>query len=120
MTPQVTEKTGEKHRVNPIANIPPERRHRTGRKPGSTNQKTVILKDALMMAGEIAGNEITKDSGLVGYLVHLALNKPELYVSMLGKIIPLQVSGTASDGALEIRWLPPQEPPKVIEHDDVE
>ena len=71
-----------------------------------------------MLAGEIAGDKIDKGTGLVGYLVHLAMNKPDLYVSMLAKVIPLQVTGTASDGALEIRWLPPQEPPKVIEHDD--
>jgi hypothetical protein len=110
--------TSEKPKFNPIANIPPERRHKTGRVRGSNNQKTVILKDALMLAGELAGDEIKKDSGLVGYLVHLALNKPDLYVSMLSKVIPLQVTGTASDGALEIRWLPPQEPPKVIEHEE--
>jgi hypothetical protein len=91
-----------------------------GRPKGSVPVKQKILKDCLMMAGEIAGNKITKDSGLVGYLVHLALNKPDLYVSMLAKIIPMQVQGAGADGALEIRWLPPQEPPKVIEHEEAD
>jgi hypothetical protein len=67
-----------------------------------------------MMAGEMAGNRIEKDSGLVGYLVHLALNKPDLFAPMLAKVLPLQVQGTASDGAIEVRWLPPSDPPPVI------
>jgi hypothetical protein len=118
MIPQATEKSGSSPKRNPIANIPPERRNVSGRPKGVTDIKKRILQDCLMQAGEIAGNRIEDKAGLVGYLVHLALNKPDLYVSMLAKVIPLQVTGTAQDGALEIRWLPPQEPPKVIEHDE--
>jgi hypothetical protein len=91
-----------------------------GRPRGSVPKQQKLLKDCLMMAGEIAGNRIEKDSGLVGYLVHLALKKPDLFAPMLAKVLPMQVTGTASDGALEIRWLPPQEPPKVIEHEEDE
>jgi hypothetical protein len=105
-------------RKNPIDNIPPSRRNVYGRPKGATDVKKKVLQDCLMMAGEIAGDRIEKGTGLVGYLVHLAMNKPDLYVSMLAKVIPLQIQGAASDGALEIRWLPPEEPPKaIIDHD---
>jgi sarcosine oxidase gamma subunit len=115
MMPQAIKKMEK----NPIENIPPHRRA-LGRPKGVNNQKTVILKDALMQAAAAAGDEIDHEAykGLVGYLLHLAMNKPELFAPLLGKVIPLQVTGTASDGALEIRWLPPQEPPKVIEHEE--
>jgi hypothetical protein len=117
MPPQVAEKADKKSKWNPLDNIPPHRRS-LGRPKGAMDARKRTMQEALMLAGEIAGNDIVEGSGLVGYLHHLAMNKPELYVSMLAKIIPLQVSGTASDGALEIRWLPPQEPPKVIEHEE--
>jgi hypothetical protein len=116
---QAAEVDGKKPKRNPIANIPPDRRNMSGRPRGVPDIKKRILQDCLMQAGEIAGDKITPNTGLVGYLVHLALNKPDLYVSMLAKVIPLQVTGTASDGALEIRWLPPEEPkPVVIEHEE--
>jgi len=107
---------------NPIDNIPPERRNVSGRPKGITDYKKKVLQDCLMMAGDIAGNRIDPGTGLVGYLVHLAMTKPDLYVTMLAKVIPLQVQGTAADGALEIRWLPPSDPPPAIidhEADDV-
>jgi hypothetical protein len=116
MMPQSAQKA-EKPYKNPIDRIPLDRRS-PGRSKGTPNTQTKLLKDALMLAAEVAGNKIEQDSGLVGYLVHVAMNKPDLFVPLLGKVLPLQVQGGASDGALEIRWLPPQEPPKVIEHEE--
>jgi hypothetical protein len=118
MMPQAVETPSKKDEPRRRGNPANLTRMGMGRPKGTTTRPKRILQDCLLAAGEIAGDEIKDGSGLVGYLVHLALNKPDLYVSMLQKVIPMQVTGTASDGALEIRWLPPQEAPKVIEHEE--
>jgi hypothetical protein len=120
MMPQATDNMSKFEEPKKRGNVGNLTRMGMGRPKGAVPKQKKVLTDCLMMAGDIAGDKITPGTGLVGYLVHLAMNKPDLYVSMLQKVIPLQVTGTASDGALEIRWLPPQEPPKVIEHEEVD
>jgi hypothetical protein len=108
-----------KPRKNPINNIPPDRRG-NGRPPGLQNKMTRHVKDALCMAAELAGDDLRPADrmGMVSYFREMALKKPDLFMPLLGKVLPLQVQGAASDGALEIRWLPPEEPPKaIIDHD---
>jgi hypothetical protein len=60
------------------------------------------------MAAEDADEE-----GLVGYLRHQAIANPVAFMALLGKVLPLQLTGQVS-GPLEVRWLPPQEPPPGI------
>ena|SRR5215204_4670441 len=91
-------------RTNKIANIAPEKRQR-GRPIGAGNKTTALLKDAILMAAENADEE-----GLVGYLRHQAIVNPVAFLGLLGKVLPLQMTG-GTGGPLEIRWLPPQEPP---------
>jgi hypothetical protein len=90
--------------MNKIARIPLERRQR-GRPMGSPNKVSGLLKDAILMAGDEADPE-----GLVGYLTKQALTNPVAFMGLLGRVLPLQMTG-GSGGPLEIRWLPPQEPP---------
>jgi hypothetical protein len=86
------------------ANIPPHKRQR-GRPKGSPNKVSALLKDAILMAADDADEE-----GLVGYLRHQAIANPVAFMALLGKVLPLQLTGQGS-GPLEVRWLPPQEPP---------
>ena len=58
------------------------------------------------MAAENADEE-----GLVGYLSKQAIANPVAFMGLLGKVLPLQTTG-GGGGPLEIRWLPPQEPPR--------
>ena len=91
--------------MNKIARIPLERRQR-GRPHGSRNKIPALLKDAILMAAENADEE-----GLVGYLEKQALDQSRLPSwAFSGKVLPLQMTG-GTGGPLEIRWLPPQEPP---------
>ena len=90
--------------MNRIANIAPEKRQR-GRPLGSRNKIPALLKDAILMAAEDADEE-----GLVGFLKKQALTNPVAFMSLLGKVLPLQTTGEGG-GPLEIRWLPPQECP---------
>src|ERR671917_787611 len=91
--------------VNRIdANIPPEKRQR-GRPKGSPNKTTALLKDALLRAADEAGGK----EGLVGYLRRQAEENPGPFLTLLGKVLPLQVN-SAMQGQLSIRWVDKNEP----------
>jgi len=56
------------------------------------------------MAAENADEE-----GLVRYLEKQALTNPVAFMSLLSKVLPIQLA-SETDSPLIIRWLPPQEP----------
>jgi hypothetical protein len=60
-----------------------------GRKTGTPNKTTALLKDAILEAAERAGDE----EGMVGYLVEQAHANPTSFMTLLGKVLPLQVQG---------------------------
>lgn len=60
-----------------------------GRPKGSKNKTTAILKDAILMAAEGAGGK----QGLVGYLQQQAKANPGPFMALLGKVLPLTLSG---------------------------
>ena len=63
-----------------------------GRPKGSLNKTTALLKDAILMAAENAGNKIGSE-GLVSYLEHQAVENPAPFIGLLGKVLPMQVTG---------------------------
>lgn len=70
-----------------------------GRPPGSPNKTTRILKEALLLAAERAGVKIAKldaenaDAGLVEFLTWAAEHEPRAFLSLLGRVLPMQVTG---------------------------
>jgi hypothetical protein len=60
-----------------------------GRPKGSLNKTTALLKDAILMAATQAGG---KDE-LVGYLKRQAIENPGPFMGLLGKVLPMQVTG---------------------------
>lgn len=60
-----------------------------GRPKGVPNKNTTRLKEALLEAASKAGGE----DGLVGYLTAQARDNPQSFLPLLGKVLPLQVSG---------------------------
>ncbi|WP_375682840.1 MULTISPECIES: hypothetical protein [unclassified Bartonella] len=71
-----------------------------GRVKGVPNKMTRILKEAVVKAAENAGNKIGKD-GLISYLEKQAMECPAAYLALLGKVLPLQVTGE-DGGAIKI------------------
>lgn len=65
------------------------KREGAGRKPGVPNKFTAELKDAILQAAEQAGG----DEGIVGYLKEQAAKNPGPFLSLLGKVLPMQVTG---------------------------
>ena len=67
-----------------------------GRPKGSKNKVTGILKDAILLAGENAGNRFD-NQGLVSYLEHQAIENLVAFMSLLGKVLPLTLQGPQHD-----------------------
>ena len=68
-----------------------------GRKKGQVNKTTAILKDAILKAAENAGNAVGSD-GMVSYLTVQAEQNPGPFMALLGRVLPMQVSGGGADG----------------------
>lgn len=63
-----------------------------GRKKGTPNKTTKLLKDAILLAAEKAGDDVG-DEGMVSYLKSQARENPGPFMSLLGKVLPTQVTG---------------------------
>ncbi|MGJ7039160.1 hypothetical protein J2Y63_002415 [Shinella sp. BE166] len=59
-----------------------------GRPKGSPNKTTALLKDAIIQAAEKAGG-----GNIVEYLTQQARLNPGPFMSLLGKVLPMQISG---------------------------
>jgi hypothetical protein len=62
-----------------------------GRPKGSPNKTTAILRDAILKGAENAGG-----GDLVTYLTKQAEDHPGPYLTLLGKVLPLNVHGELS------------------------
>ena len=60
-----------------------------GRPKGVPNKTTALLKDAILQAAEKAGDK----DGLIGYLTVQAKANPGPFMALLGKVLPMQVTG---------------------------
>lgn len=65
-----------------------------GRQKGTPNRTTALLKDAILKAAEQAGGK----AGMIGYLQTQATENPAAFMSLLGKVLPMQVTGGGEDG----------------------
>ena len=63
-----------------------------GRPKGVPNKTTALLKDAILKAAEEAGDK----DGMIGYLKKQALENPGPFLSLLGKVLPMQHTGEES------------------------
>lgn len=70
-----------------------------GRPKGSVNRTTALLKDAILQAAERAGNKCG-DAGMVSYLEFQAVENPGPFMSLLGKVLPMQLIGTGENGEI--------------------
>lgn len=60
-----------------------------GSRKGVPNKTTALLKDAILQAAEQAGGK----DGLVGYLKTQASANPQSFLPLLGKVLPMQITG---------------------------
>ena len=72
-----------------------------GRPKGVPNKTTALLKDAILQAAHKAGGE----GGMVQYLTEQAEKNPNAFMGLLGKVLPMQITGEDGD-AIKIQMLP--------------
>ena len=71
-----------------------------GRRKGTPNKTTALLKDAVLKAAEQTGG----DDGLIGYLKTQAEMNPGPFMTLLGKVLPKQVDLDAEvDGNITVQ-----------------
>lgn len=68
-----------------------------GRPKGLPNKLTRELKEAILEAANDVGENGRGKDGLVGYLRKAAVKHPKQYLSLLGKVLPLQIRMKAFD-----------------------
>lgn len=73
-----------------------------GRPKGVPNKTTTLLKDAILQAATDAGG-----GDIVEYLKKQAVDHPGPFLALVGKVLPMQVTGEGG-GALVVTWLPPE------------
>lgn len=73
-----------------------------GRPKGVPNKTTQLLKDAILQAATDAG-----EGDMTAYLAKQAKENPGPFMALLGKVLPMQVTGEGG-GALVVTWLPPE------------
>jgi hypothetical protein len=62
-----------------------------GRRKGQPNRTTTLLKDAILRAAELVGQDGRGKNGLTGYLMMLAVREKAVYARLLEKVLPLQL-----------------------------
>jgi hypothetical protein len=67
-----------------------------GRPPGIPNKTTRILKEAILLAAELEGNDTKGKDELIGYLRMVARTEIPSFCTLLGRVLPLQVNVRAS------------------------
>ncbi|MBP30438.1 hypothetical protein [Methylobacterium sp.] len=87
-------------------NIPPG----PGRPKGSVNKTTALLKDAILKAAQTAGGG--GEDGIANYLADRAIDTPGPFLALLGKVLPMQVTGEdggaiKSDNTLRLVFMKP-------------
>ncbi len=70
-----------------------------GRKRGTPNRTTALLKDAILEAAPQAGGDT---DGLVASLKQQAKENPWPFMALLGKVLPLQPAGSVDDEPIAV------------------
>lgn len=72
-----------------------------GRQKGTPNKVTAALKEMILEAAELAGNDMG-GGGTVQYLRTQATLQPAAFMSLLGRVLPMQISGDAENPIVTI------------------
>jgi hypothetical protein len=64
-----------------------------GRPKGVPNKSTMTLKEAILLAAEEVGHDGKGKDGLTGYLRLVAKTDVKAFAGLLGRVLPMQVTG---------------------------
>ena len=99
-----------------VGNVPKRPQPKGGSRKGIPNKTTATLKEAILIAAERVGQDGKGKDGLTGYLVRVANEDVKAFAGLLGKVLPLQITG-ANGGPVQIARieLVPMEKSPVLE-----
>ena len=66
----------------------------TKRKPKGPNKVSRDLRNGIIEGAIAAGADGAGKGGLLGYLTNLAVRHPKAYAGLLGRVLPMQISGS--------------------------
>jgi len=81
----------EKAETNPSNPFYPGHKKMGGRKKGQRNKLTTLIKDAIVKAAELEGQDGKGKDGMVGYMRKLARNEPKTFAGLLGRALPFHL-----------------------------
>jgi hypothetical protein len=73
-----------------------------GRKVGTHNATTKLLKECILMAAELEGSDGNGKDELVGFLRRLANEDIRAFAMLLGRVLPLQQIESRDDMRVEV------------------
>lgn len=79
--------------MSKVENNRPKRAKTGGRQKGTPNKTTGALKDAILLAADQVGEDGSGKDKLVGYLRTVAKSDVKAFASLLGRVLPMQVTG---------------------------
>ena len=87
------------------------KREGAGRKPGVPNKLNATIKQMIVGALDDVGGR--------DYLAARALDQPVAFMGLIGKVLPLQLTGeNGAPIAVDFRWADATPPPPTIDADD--
>jgi hypothetical protein len=67
-----------------------------GRTRGVPNRTTAVIKEAVIAAAQAVGEDGKGKDGLIGYLKRVAQRDMKAFCTLLGKVLPTQISAEVS------------------------
>ena len=86
-----------------------------GRKPGTQNATPKLLKDCILMAAELSGQDGEGKGGLVGLLLRMATEDLRAFAMLLGRVLPLQQIESRNDVPAEVVYRSVEEVQRELE-----
>jgi len=75
-----------------------------GRAVGSTNKHTRVLREAILLAAELEGQDGKGKGKIVGYMRRMANEDMKAFATLLRAVIPLQIETRGSEEKAEVTY----------------
>jgi hypothetical protein len=75
-----------------------------GRKVGTTTKTTRLIREAILIAAELEGQDGKGKGKLIGYMRRMASEDMKAFAMLLGRVIPLQIETRTNEDKAEVTY----------------